>query len=170
MTPDTQQEQPPTLPQGRFGGRSAFDALIRQAFASAAGLGWREIIVCDPHFADWPLGDRAVVQSLNDWSKTGRKFTMLASTYDEIVRQHPRFVVWRKTWDHIVECRRSAGVAGEGLPSAFLSPDWMLARMDVPRCNGVTSADAAARIALREQLKERLLNSSSAFPATTLGL
>ena len=46
----------------------------------------------------------------------------------------------------------------------------MLARMDVARCNGVTSADAAARIALREQLKERLLNSSSAFPATTLGL
>jgi hypothetical protein len=45
--------------------------LIRQAFSAAAVQGWREIIVCDPDFGDWPLGERAVIDALNDWSMTG---------------------------------------------------------------------------------------------------
>lgn len=170
MNLETLPEPAAALPQGRFGGRVEFEALVRQGFACAAAQGWRELVVCDPNFVDWPLGERALVQSLHDWSKSGRKFTMLASSYDEIVRQHPRFVVWRQTWSHIVECRRSAGVAGDSLTSAFLSPAWAFERIDIARCNGVASNDAVARVALQERLKERLLNSSSSFPATTLGL
>ena len=86
------------LPQGRFEGPTEFSDLIRLAFATAASQGWREIIICDSTFEDWPLGERVVAQALNDWSKSGRKLTMLAKNYNEVMRRHARFVTWRRTW------------------------------------------------------------------------
>lgn len=159
-----------TLPDGRFSGLAEFSELIRQAFSVAAAQGWREIIVCDADFGDWPLGERAVVQALNDWSMTGRKFTMLAKNYDEVLRRHARFVTWRRTWAHIVECRANASAPADEMPSALWGPAWVFDRLDPQRCTGVAGSDVARRVALRERLNERLLKSSPAFPATTLGL
>lgn len=170
MDTETSPMPPQALPEGRFTGRTEFTDMIRQAFAVAAQQGWREIIVCDPDFEDWPLGERVVVQALNDWSKTGRKFTMLARNYDEVLRKHARFVTWRRTWAHIVECRANAAAPGDETPSALLAPGWVFERLDLPRCTGVAGSEPARRVALRERLNERLLKSSSAFPATTLGL
>lgn len=156
-----------TLLQGRFSGPGEFAELIRQAFAAAAIQGWREIIVSDPDFSDWPLGERALIQNLSDWSKTGRKFTMLARNYDEIRRKHARFVSWRQSWAHIVECR---SCPADKLPSALLSGSWVFERIDVQRCAGVAGPEAVRRVALRERLNEGLLTSSPGFAATTLGL
>ena len=50
----------PELLQGRFSGPAEFSELIRSAFAAAAAQGWREIIISDRNFEDWPLGERAV--------------------------------------------------------------------------------------------------------------
>ncbi len=100
----------PVLPEGRFEGREAFRQHVRDALACAAHEGWREIILSDADFHDWPLGERAVVDSLNGWAKTGRRLVMLAKSYDEVTRTHPRFVRWRTTWAHIIECRRCAAV------------------------------------------------------------
>ncbi len=52
------------MPSGRFEGREAFQKLVRDALACAAQEGWRELIVSDANFHDWPLGERAVVESL----------------------------------------------------------------------------------------------------------
>ncbi|MEO7887635.1 MAG: hypothetical protein ABI893_03890 [Polaromonas sp.] len=161
---------PPALLEGRFTGRSEFIELIRRALSAAAAQGWREIIICDPDFADWPLGERAVVQALNDWSMTGRQFTMLAKNYDEVIRRHARFVTWRRTWAHIVECRANASTAADEMPSALLGPSWVFERLDAQRCTGVAGPEVARRVALRERINERLLKSSPSFPATTLGL
>lgn len=81
-----------TLPQGRFGGPAEFAELVRNSFAAAAAQGWREIIICDSTFETWPLGERVVAQSLQDWSKSGRKLTMLAKNYNQVMRRHARFV------------------------------------------------------------------------------
>lgn len=161
---------PVVLLEGRFNGRTEFAELIRHALAVAAAQGWREVIWSDPDFADWPLGERAVAQALNDWSKSGRKLTMLAGNYDAVLRQHARFVTWRRTWSHIVECRKSEAASAGSLPSALWSPEWIFERLDIERSTGVASVNAAGRIALKERLHERLLNSSAAFPATVLGL
>jgi hypothetical protein len=169
-TEKTSSGLPPALLEGRFTGRSDFTELIRQSLATAAAQGWREILVCDPDFEDWPLGERAVVQALNDWSMTGRKFTMLAKNYDEVVRRHARFVTWRRTWAHIVECRANTSTAADDMPSALLGPGWVLERLDVQRCTGIAGPEVARRVALRERINERLLKSSLSFPATTLGL
>lgn len=160
----------PRLPDGRFSGRTEFIDLIRQAFGAAAQLGVREIIVCDVDFDDWPLGERAVTQALGDWSRTGRKFTMLARSYDVITRRHPRFVTWRRTWSHIVECRASASAPNELLPSAMWTPAWVFERLDLQHSTGTAGHEVARRVALKERLNERLLKSVAAFPATTLGL
>ena len=160
----------PSLPEGRFSGRTEFIDVIRQAFGAAAQLGVREIIVCDADFDDWPLGERAVTQALGDWSRSGRKFTMLARHYDAITRRHPRFVAWRRTWSHIVECRASAFAQNEVLPSAMWTPAWIFERLDLQHSTGMAGHEVARRVALKERLNERLLKSVAAFPATTLGL
>lgn len=158
------------LPAGRFGGPTEFAGLIRQALVAAAAQGWREIILSDPTFEDWPLGERAVAQSLDDWSRSGRKLTMLARNYDELIRRHARFVTWRRTWAHIVDCRANASLSADDIPSALWSPVWVFQRLDLTRCAGVSGSEAARRIALKERLYECLRRSGPAFPATTLGL
>ena len=163
-------ESLPELPQGRFGGPTAFAELIRLAFAVAAARGWREIVLSDRSFEDWPLGERVVAQALNDWSRSGRKLTILARNYDEVLRRHARFVTWRRTWAHIIDCRSNVSVSADDFPSAFWSPSWVLQRLDLTRCTGVTGSEAARRVALKERLDECLRKSSPSFPATMLGL
>ena len=158
------------LPQGRFNGSTEFAEMIRLAFATAAAQGWRELILSDSSFEDWPLGERLVAQSLNDWSASGRKLTMLARNYDPLVRRHARFVTWRRTWSHLVTCRSNVAVSAEDFPSALWSPVWAFQRLDLERCTGMAGGEPARRVQLREQLDECLRRSSPAFPATTLGI
>jgi hypothetical protein len=158
------------LPNGRFAGRNAFQQLVRDALACAAREGWREIILSDANFDDWPLGERAVAQSLEAWSATGRQCTLLARRYDEVVRRHARFVTWRKTWSHIIDARACASADPLELPSAIWSPGWVLRRLDPEGCSGVAGTDPERRLLLRDNLQEWLRKSSPSFPASTLGL
>jgi hypothetical protein len=160
----------PELPAGRFSGRKDFQQLVRDALACAAREGWPEIILCDSTFEDWPLGERAVAQSLQDWSATGRRCTLLARRYDEVLRKHARFVTWRTTWSHIIEARACASADPLEIPSAIWSPDWVMRRLDPERCAGVSGREPERRVLLRENIHEWLQKSSPSFPATTLGL
>jgi hypothetical protein len=145
------------LPDKRFEGRDEFRQLVRDALATAARAGWREIVLSDADFADWPLGERAVVESLQAWSAGGRRMVLLAKRYDEVVRRHARFVQWRGTWAHIV--------AANAVPSA--DP---LERREIEHCIGWCGGEPGRRVALREALDGWLRKSTPAFPATTLGL
>jgi hypothetical protein len=160
----------PELPQGRFEGREAFRQNVRDALACAAREGWRELILSDADFHDWPLGERAVVDSLNDWARSGRTLVMLARSYDEVQRSHPRFVTWRKTWAHIIDCRRCARGDSAALPSLLWSTGWVMRRLDPDHCTGVCTTAPEPRLAARESLKEWLGQSAPGFPVTTLGL
>lgn len=166
MNEDTGQ----ALPEGRFEGRNAFRQLVRDALATAAREGWREIVLCDASFEDWPLGERAVAESLQAWSRTGRSMVLLARSYDVVVRQHARFVSWRGLWSHIISAH-ACGCADPGdLPSALWSPHWVMERRDLDRCVGWCGSEPERRVELRERLGEWLQKSSPGFPATTLGL
>ena len=160
----------PVLPAGRFAGRAAFQQLVRDALACAARDGWREIILCDADFHDWPLGERAVAGSLQAWSAAGRRCILLARRYDEVVRRHARFVTWRQTWGHIVEARACGSADPFELPSAIWSPAWAMQRLDPERCNGVSGSEAQRRLLLHESLQEWLAKSAPAFASSTLGL
>lgn len=167
-TPDA--GPPQALPSRRFEGRNDFRQLVRDALACAAREGWREIILSDADFHDWPLGERAVAQSLRDWSQGGRHVTLLAKRYDEAVRQHARFVQWRGAWSHIITAAACPAADPLELPSAIWSPGWVLERLDPLRSNGYCGSEPERRLLLRERLDEWLRKATPAFPATTLGL
>jgi hypothetical protein len=158
------------LPAGRFSGRSEFARIVRDALAGAAREGWREIIISDASFEDWPLGERAVVESLQAWSGAGRRLVVLAQQYDEVYRRHARFVTWRRTWVHLVEARRCAAADAVELPSAIWSPAWALRRLELERSTGTCGREAQRRLQIRESLDEWLRKSTPGFPSSTLGL
>lgn len=159
-----------SLPSRRFEGREDFRQLVRDALASAAREGWSEIILSDANFEDWPLGERAVAESLQAWSRTGRHMVLLAKNYDHVVRQHARFVQWRGLWSHIVTAYACPSADALEVPSALWSPAWVLERRDPERSNGYCGSEADRRVLLRESLNEWLRQASPAFPSTTLGL
>lgn len=159
-----------SLPSGPFAGREAFAQLVRNAFACAARDGWHEMVLSDATFEDWPLRERAVVESLHAWAKSGRQMTLVASTFDGVMRNQPRFVEWRKTWSHIVTCRRCRAIDPVDFPSAIWSGDWVMQRLDLARSTGVSGPEPGRRVRLRELLDEKLRSSTPGFPATTLGL
>lgn len=159
-----------TLPMGRLLGREVFVQTVRDALACAAREGWKEIILSDATFEDWPLHERAVVESLQAWSKTGRRLRMLATRFDGVQRQHARFVRWRQTWDHLIECRVCRSADPLDFPSAIWSPSWVMHRIDPVNSVLVCGDDAQRRLLLREALQEWERNSAPDFPASTLGL
>lgn len=158
------------LPSGRFEGRHAFAQLVRDALACAARDGWNQIILADANFEDWPMNERSVVKSLHSWSKTGRHITLLAHSFETVMRKQPRWVSWRKTWSHIIECRQCRQADPLDFPSAIWSRSWAMQRINLPLCQGVSGAQAERRIHLRELLDEKIRNSSPGFPASVLGL
>jgi hypothetical protein len=159
------------LPEhGAFAGIGAFTQLVRDALETAALDGWNEMIWCDSTFEDWPLRERSVVDSLNQWAQRGRKLTLLAHRFDAMQRLHPRFVEWRVRWDHIVECRICRDIGANEVPSAIWSPHWAMRRLDPLRCTGVTGVEPRVRLLLREELDERKRQSGPGFPASVLGL
>ena len=161
----------PELPHGRFEGREAFRQALRDALAHAAHAGWRELILADVDFRDWPLGERAVVEALQQWARSHRRITLLALDYDGLVREQPRFVHWRVRWEHIVTCRKAQTSDPLALPSALWSPHWVLARIDARRCTMVAGDEPDRRLLLRQQLQEWLEHRSTpGFPSSVLGL
>lgn len=157
-------------PAGAFVGPTAFSQLVRDALACAAREGWPSMVWSDASFEDWPLGERAVVESLQAWARGGRQLLMLAHHYDALTRYQPRFVSWRKTWDHIVECRVCKTLDASEIPSALWSPQWAMRRLDPVRCTGVAGLEPQRRVLLKEELDECRRQSAPGFSATTLGL
>lgn len=169
---DAQEGVTPGLVEGRFSGRQAFRQAVRNLLSVADESGWKEMLFVDVDYADWPLGELAPVQSLQRWSRPGRKLTLLAQDFRGLQRDCPRFVTWRQTWDHLFEGRRCARGAGatSALPCAIWTPEWVLHRLEGERFVAYLGRDAARRLQLKEMLLDLIKVSTPAFPATTLGL
>lgn len=160
----------PALLEGAFAGRADFQNLIRDAIGTAARDGWREMVWFDLNYEDWPLGERSVEDSLQAWSQTGRKLTIVAKRFDGLIAKHHRFVNWRKQWSHIIEARAVTSASDEEFPSLILAPHWAMHRLQPALCKGVAGFEAKRRVDLRELSNEWLALSAPSFPSTTLGL
>lgn len=152
-------------------GRRNFEAAVRAALAEAARGGLRELILCDPDFAQWPLGERAVVDSLTQWIGGNRRLTLVAVQFDEVARRHSRWVRWRNQWAHVVSCRAAAETPADDVPVTLLAPGAFTLQLDDPvRCLGRLSRDPAVAVLARERIDAILQRSVEALPVTTLGL
>jgi hypothetical protein len=151
--------------------RSDFQNAVRGAFAEAALVGCREIWLIDDDFADWPLSERAVIDDLTHWVASHRSFTVVARSFDEIARQHTRWVTWRRQFSHVVHCRTNNDLEAGQMPSILLAPGLLSVRLhDRVGYRGVASREAADAVQWREAIDAVLQRSEEAFPATTLGL
>lgn len=158
------------LPTGPWEGRAAFSDRIKAALDRAQMEGWALIVLSDPDFADWPLGERSVCDALSAWARRGRQLHFLARDFRVLREQAPRLVQWRVNWDHLVQARSCQGAAADALPSAVWTPTWTLERLDLVRSRGVATEEARRRIELRERLDACWQQGSPSFPASTLGL
>jgi hypothetical protein len=151
------------LPLGRLSGRRAFQEAVRTAFACAANQGWSEIVLCDANFADWPLGERSVVESLQRWARQGRRMRVMAFDYHALLSLHPRFVQWRGVWDHLLDCRLVRGSDAAACPSVLWSAAWVMQRIDAERDVLVCDDDASRRKQMRLILDESYRHSAPGF-------
>jgi len=158
-------------PVRRFEGLAAFQQAARDALEEVAHVGCRELILCDPDYADWPLGEPGVIEQLQRWALSHRRLVLLACDFDGIPRRQPRWVAWRRTWSHIVDCRALADVSVEEVPSVLLAPGLLaLRRIDRYRHRGVLDHAQADLLRVQDRLHELVSRSVPAFPTNTLGL
>ena len=155
----------------RIDSRAGFHAAVRAAFDVAATQGCREIWLVDRDFADWPLGEIEVVDHLRRWAHPHRKLTLLASHFDMLARRHPRWVAFRRTWGHVVECRSNTELEPAKMPTLMLAAPLLLLRLADPlRHRGSVSRDPATLLSARETVDAVLQRSEHAFPSTILGV
>jgi len=159
-----------SLPLGRYEGRMAFAELVRHTMAAAESRGWRELWWCDAHFADWPLGERAVIESLNRWVRQGRTLHLLARDFRALRQAHARFVSWRVQWDHCIEAKACPGASEADFPSGMWMPDACWVRIDPVRSVVLSTDEPQQRLDFRLRLGDWWAKSTPAFPASTLGL
>ena len=151
--------------------RGEFHAALRAAFAEAAAQGYREILLCDPDFADWPLNEPALIDALVRGAAAHRRLTVLARGFDEFTRRHARWLAWRQTWSHLVECRANNELEAGQMPTLLLMPGLLTLRMvDMEHYRGSVSRAAADAVRAREQFDAVVQRSEEAFPVTNLGL
>ncbi|MBK7656477.1 MAG: hypothetical protein KA207_15010 [Burkholderiaceae bacterium] len=166
--------EPTAVKAGAFSGLAVFQQHVRDVLALAVLQQWSVIVLSDPDFADWPLGEHAVVKCLNDWSRSGRSITLLASSYEFVQSHHARLIDWRRRWDHIVTCRkfgnRNAAGGTSTVPSVVWTPDWVVHRKVIETCAGQCTQSALRRAELRESLNNCLKQSSPGLAASVLGL
>jgi hypothetical protein len=158
------------LPQGRFSGPADFQRLVRAAVAQAPLRGWREMLWADPDFTHWPLGELAVVEGLTQWMQHGARLCMMAADFRPITLQAPRFVAWRRQFDHRFEAR---AWPRSGLPEMTMllwTPDWAVVGMDAQAPTVVATAEAARRAQWRQAWNSAWATGTPAFPASVLGL
>jgi hypothetical protein len=154
-----------------IGSRSDFLAAIRASFALARDADAREIDLVDPSFADWPLNEPAVVETLGSWIASTRTLTLFAHGFDEVARRHPRFAGWRRQWAHVVHGRSDPEIEAEQVPTLLLVPGTTCVRLlDRVRHRGTVSNRPVDLNECREAIDALLQRSVEAFPATTLGL
>ena len=158
-------------PNNVISGRIEFHTAVREALAEAAAEGWQELWLCDANFADWPLGEASVIDSLTQWAQGPHRLTLLALNYEEVSRRHARWVQWRRNWSHSVTCREIQELQADDVPSMLLAPGVLTLRlMDRVHHRGLVSREPADALHARELIDAISQRSVEAFPVTTLGL
>ena len=159
------------MSDGLITSRTEFQSALRQAFAEAATAGSRELWLSDHDFGDWPLGELDVIEHLTEWVASSRHLTLLANTFDEVARRHPRWVTWRRQWSHVVSCRANTELEADQVPTLLIASGTVTVRLsDKVHHRGRVGHDRAEELRCKEMIDAVLQRSEEAFPATSTGL
>ena len=154
-----------------IGSRAEFCAAVAWGVQSATERGARRLWFTDPSFADWPLDDPALLDTLTAWLRLPqRRLVLLAETYDDVVRLKPRFVAWRRPWSHAIEAWTPQDRPAD-LPTWLLDDGPVCVRLsDRVHWRGRCAADPREAHLCRQEIDAVLQRSESAFPVNQIGL
>lgn len=161
------------MTEGVLNGREAYVQALRQGLSMAGAQGCRELCCLDSDFSAWPLSEPMVLDALTAWALPHRKLLIAAASFDVIAHRHPRFVAWRRTWDHVVQARRfdPDDLAPGGPVGVLLAPGlFSLRLLDAARWRAAVSLQSADAIPAREWFDAVWQRSTDSFSASTLGL
>jgi hypothetical protein len=150
--------------------RSEFVDLLRETLMQALKSGAREIVLADVDFRDWPLNEPAVVDALTLWTRPHHRLQLLALRFDDVAQRHPRFVQWRRTYDHLVQAAAPQNLPESDFPAMLLTPQAVVEVLDRSSWRARASTEPLDLERCRHQLDALLQRSVPAFSATTLGL
>lgn len=169
MSDDASINTPPVIDS-----RTGFAQAVLWGFARAMREGGRSrrILCVDRDFALWPLDRPELHASLTTWLKGAqRQLVLLAASYDDVPRLHPRFVAWRRQFTHAVFPFAAPEDIAAALPTLLLDDEGTMVRLiDAVHWRGRASADERTALPWREQIDAVLQRSEAAFPARSLGL
>ncbi|TAK79372.1 MAG: hypothetical protein EPO12_10625 [Aquabacterium sp.] len=159
--------------EGRFEGRRAFQDHVRGMLGAVAAGGCPELVLCDPSFEDWPLGERGLMDTWTRWATThsNGRCILIAASFEGFARQHPLWVAWRQAWSHRVQCLQPVDDLVGSLPSwFFVKGRFLLERVDPVGHRGLLTREASRLVLCQEGCDAITQRSLETFPATTLGL
>ena len=152
--------------------RSSWLQALRWGFGAAIGAGARRIICVDPDFAHWPLNDATLHGALGAWLRLPqRRLVLLAAHFDELRRQHPRFVVWRRDWVHAVSAFAAPEELAGSLPSRLVCDAQVSVQLfDAVHWRGRADRDPRSAHLLQVETEASLQHASPAMAVNVLGL
>lgn len=156
---------------GVIDSEAAFAQAVWAGIDQARQQRLREITLCDPHFAFWPLSQERVLSALTAFVKLpGRRLVLVAQGYDHLRRRHPRFLRWRAVWGHAVTPLCFQDPSAE-LPSVLLADRAYALRLQAPDVwSGAWVTDRQRLIALVEQVAMWRQQSHPDLPINLTGL
>lgn len=160
-------DTPPTIDSP-----AGFSAAVRWGLEHAIERAARRILAVDPDFADWPLGDAALLERLGAWMRLPqRQLVLLAADWNSAPRRHPRLAAWRRTWDHALSIWQQPDEPDLELPTLLLDDGPLLLRLaSRDPWRGRVELDPRAARLQRDEIDAVLQRSSPGWPATQLGL
>ncbi|MEO8296564.1 MAG: hypothetical protein ABI574_02010 [Burkholderiales bacterium] len=159
------------LLQGRIDGRVAFEQGVRAFMAAAVTCGCPTLWLVDADFARWPLGERDVVDAFAQWIGPRRRLVLMAASFEQLRKRHPRWVRWHAPWVHGIECRLVHEDDRPRVHALALAPGHHALQLaDDLRCRGQFVSDAMGLQACAESVEALYARSEAGLPVTTLGL
>jgi len=168
---DGQGERHRGLVEGLIDGREDWRNRIHALMGAAADRGARRLVMLDESFEDWPLGEPAFIDALSRWVASHRELVLLAADFGAILRRHPRWVTWRRTWGHTVRCLALHEDDRAEVPALFMADGVGVLQMaDRRHWRGSLRSDPAAMAQAHERLEHLVQRGSPDFPVSVLGL
>ena len=168
--PPAHEAQAPAAPA--IDSPASFAAAVHWGVAQAVARGARRIVFVDRDFAAWPLDEPSLIDALGAWlRRPQRELVLLGATFDEVPRRHPRFLSWRRYWQHVVPAWQAPEEARAGLPTLLLDDGPVLVQLlDGVHWRGRAGLDAQAAHLQREEVDALLQRSAPGLAVNWLGL
>jgi hypothetical protein len=170
----------PTAPEAPAAGdgaplidsRASFVQALHWGFEAALAGQARQIVCIDPDFAHWPLDDAALHSALARWLRLPlRRLVLVAASYDEVPRRHPRFMAWRRDWAHAISPLAAPEELAASLSTLLLDDGAISVQLfDDKHWRGRAQRDARSAHLLRLEADALMQRCSPALAINVLGL